>query len=310
MNDDRDDTRDDDSIGSPPPEPPGPFDPSRESGAGRTPEPEDEQGHLTEEQVERLAPLHEGVSMDTEHLHGDPGAGTAEHLRAARLRAARGSPRPLDGVLLRGHGALARGRPGARDRRRQLLRHPRADVGLHDRLPDPEPGPQPVRRRRDPGRLRAGLPGEARAGGPPRGIPARLAADPADDGGAGSADRGVRAGGAGPGADLRPGVRGRAAGPDGHPLAAPVPDPDPARGNRDDRRHPQQRRPLRGVRDLAVLLEPGDHRRAGGAGAHLLGGGPDLRLRDRRAGRHRDPARDPRLGPAPHQVRRRAAASG
>ena len=237
-------------------------------------------------------------------LHGDPGAGAAEHLRAARLRAARGPPRPLDGVLLRGHGALARRRPGARDRRRQLLRHPRADVGLHDRLPDPEPGPQPVRRRRDPGRVRAGVPGEARAGGPPRGIPARLAADPAGDGGAGSAHRGVRAGGAGPGADLRPGVRGRAAGPDGHPLADPVPDPDPARGNRDGRRRPQQRRPLRGVRDLALLLERGDHRRAGGAGAHLLRGGPDLRVRDRRAGRHRDPARDPRLGPAQHQVRR------
>ncbi len=72
MNDDRDDIRDDDSIGSPPPEPPGPFDPSRESGAGRTPEPEDEQGHLTEEQVERLAPLHEGVSMDTETFMAIP----------------------------------------------------------------------------------------------------------------------------------------------------------------------------------------------------------------------------------------------
>ena len=31
----------------------------------------------------------------------------------------------------------------------------------------------------------------------------------------------------------------------------------------DDRRHPQQRRPLRGLRDLALLLERGDHRRAG-----------------------------------------------
>ena len=34
---------------------------------------------------------------------------------------------------------------------------------------------------------------------------------------------------------------------------------------------------------------------------------PDLRLRDRRPGRHRDPARDPRLGPAPHAV---SAAAG
>ena len=46
------------------------------------------------------------------------------------------------------------------------------------------------------------------------------------------------------------------------PLAGPVPDPDPARGHRDGRRHPQQLRPLRRLRDLAALLERGDHRRA------------------------------------------------
>ena len=49
--------------------------------------------------------------------------------------------------------------------------------------------------------------------------------------------------------------------PHGHPLADPLPDPDPARGQRDGRRDPQQLRPLRRLRDLAVLLERGDHRR-------------------------------------------------
>ena len=46
---------------------------------------------------------------------------------------------------------------GARSRRRRLLRHQRTDVGLHDRLPGPQPDPGPVRRRRAAAGLRAGL---------------------------------------------------------------------------------------------------------------------------------------------------------
>ena len=271
------------------------------------PEPEDAPGHLSEEQERRLAPLHESVSMDTdtfmaipapvprttfeppdfEEREGRLGLSTAFFSAATAASRVAGLVREIVAASYFGISG--------------------ADVRVHDRLPDPEPGPQPVRGRGDPGGLRPGLPREARAGGPPRGVPARLAADLPGGDGARGAHRRLRAGGARAGPDLRSGLRGRAAGPDGDAVADPVPDPDPARDHGDDRRHPQQRRPLRGLRDLAVLLERGDHRRAGGAGADLLRGGPDLRLRDRGPGRHRDPARDPRLGPAPHQVRRARA---
>ncbi len=58
MSDERDDRRDDESMGAPPPAPPGSFDP--------------EHRHLSEDQVERLAPLHEGASMDTETFMAIP----------------------------------------------------------------------------------------------------------------------------------------------------------------------------------------------------------------------------------------------
>ena len=63
------------------------------------------------------------------------------------------------------------------------------------------------------------------------------------------------------------------------------------------------------LRDLAVLLERRDHRRARRAGAGVPGGRPDLRVRDRRPGRHRRSARDPALRPAQHAVRDPARAA-
>ena len=99
-----------------------------------------------------------------------------------------------------------------------------------------------------------------------------------------------------------PGLRGRDPRPHGHPLAGPLPDPDPARGQRRRRRRPQQLRPLRRLRDRAVLLERDDHPRARRPRADVRGPGPDLRLRDRDPRRHPGPAADPGLRPAQHAV--------
>ena len=81
-------------------------------------------------------------------------------------------------------------------------------------------------------------------------------------------------------------------------LADPLPDPDHARGQRHRRRHPQQLRPLRRLRDLALLLERGDHRRRRRPASHSSRPRQDLRLRDRHRVRHRGAAGDPGLGPA------------
>ena len=62
-------------------------------------------------------------------------------------------------------------------------------------------------------------------------------------------------------APLRARLRRRDPRPHRQPLAGPLPDPDPARDQRHRRRHPQQLRPLRRLRDRAVLLERDDHRR-------------------------------------------------
>ena len=62
---------------------------------------------------------------------------------------------------------------------------------------------------------------------------------------------------------------------------------DPARDQRHRRRHPQQLRPLRRLRDLAAVLEPDDHPRPGRPRADVPRPGPDLRLRDRDPRRHR-----------------------
>ena len=88
-----------------------------------------------------------------------------------------GPHRPLDRVLLVATAASRIAGLVPRDRRRQLLRHLRADVGLHDRLPGPQPGPRPLRRRGPAAGLRADLHRAAGAQELPRGVPPRL--DPA-----------------------------------------------------------------------------------------------------------------------------------
>ena len=171
----------------------------------------------------------------------------------------------------------------------ELLRHHGADVGLHDRLPGPEPGPQPVRRRGDPGRLRPGLHRRSSS----RGTAARPSGSPrtmlflVDD---------------------RCWERSRRSSSSPRRLVIPLFAPG-FEGelldltvtlsqllfpilillgitgvvvgvlNSYDR--------FARLRDLAVLLERRDHRRAGRAGAGVLRGGPDLRVRDRRPGRER-----------------------
>ena len=106
-----------------------------------------------------------------------------------------------------------------------------------------------------------------------------------------------------------PGFEGRDPRPHRHPLPGPLPDPDPARGQRHRRRHPQQLRPLRRLRDLAAVLEPDDHPRPRRPRAAVPRPGPDLRLRDRDPRRHPGAAADPGLGPAPHAVPASASAS-
>ena len=104
-------------------------------------------------------------------------------------------------------------------------------------------------------------------------------------------------------APLHPGsVRGRER-PDRFPLAHPLPDHRPPRHERDGRRHPQLLRPLRRLRDRAVLLERRDHRRPGRPRAGVPGGRRDLRLRDRRPCRHHRATRDSHLGPQEHPIR-------
>ena len=153
-----------------------------------------------------------------------------------------------------------------------------------------------VRRRRDPGRLRPGLHRGAREGQQAGGVPARLDADLHGHPGARGDHGALHSARAGHHADLRARVQRRDPRPDGHALADPLPDPDPAGRDRDGGGGPEQLRPVRGVRDLAVLLERRDHPRAGPAGAGVPRQQPDLRVRDRRAGRDRGPARRSRRG--------------
>ena len=216
-----------------------------------------------------------------------------DHRRARVLAGAGRSPGPLNGLLLVRHQPLADRRAGARDRRRQLLRRQGTDVGVHDRLPGAQPGPQPVCRCGDPGRVRPGLHGAAREGEQARGLSPCLHPDLPRHPGPRRDHRAVHPPGAGGDAAVRARLLR-----DGHATSTVVlsqllfPNPGPARRHRDGRGHPQQLRPLRGVRDLALLLERGDHRRPRRARARLPRGQGDLRLRDRRAGRDRDPAGD------------------
>ena len=160
-----------------------------------------------------------------------------------------------------------------RDRRRQLLRHQRADVGLHDRLPGPEPGPRPVRRRGPAAGLRPGLHRAAgarrttaRRSGSPRPCccwsPSCWARSRRSSSSLAPVIMPLFA----------PGFEGRDPRPHRHPLAGPLPDPDPARDQRRRRRHPQQLRPLRRLRDLAAVLEPDDHRRRSSCSTPLFHG--------------------------------------
>ena len=163
MSDDRDD-RSDDPLGAPP-TPPEPFDPSTQGVRGDSAPARAEPEREPQPPPRRRA-VPPGISMDTDTFMAIPAPAPRTTFEPPEFEQKRGADRHLDRLLLGRHGAVADRRPGARDRRRQLLRHQRRDVGLHDRLPGPEPGPQPVRGRRDPGRVRPGLPREARAGGP------------------------------------------------------------------------------------------------------------------------------------------------
>ena len=155
-----------------------------------------------------------------------------------------------------------RPRPGSG--RRRLLRRQRPDVGLHDRLPGPEPDPRPVRRRGPAAGLRPRLHRTARrrsATSEAFRLASTLLLLVTMVLGAITALFVLLA------PVIMPALRARvprpAPRPHGHPLPGPLPDPDPARDQRRRRRHPQQLRPLRRLRDLAAVLEPDDHRRAG-----------------------------------------------
>ena len=103
-------------------------------------------------------------------------------------------------------------------------------------------------------------------------------------------------------AAVRARIRGRAGSAHGRARAGPVPDPAPARGERDGGRGPEQLRPLRRLRDRALLLEPGDHRGAGRLRAPGPRAGRDPSLRGRGRGRDRRPARDLRRRHPQHAV--------
>ena len=174
-----------------------------------------------------------GLDLDGHgHVHGDRGASAQHHLRAPGVRGARGTPGLSTAFFSLATGALAVAGLVREIVAASYFGITRADVGVHDRLPGPEPGAQPVRRRRDPGGLRPRLHRAARAGRTREAF--RLASTliflVALVLGAITALFVLA--GAGADAALRARVRGRAARPHGHPLAAPVPDPGPARASR------------------------------------------------------------------------------
>ncbi len=193
----------------------------------------------------------------------------------------------VDGDLLGSDGALARPRPRARDRRRQLLWRPRPDQRVHDRLPDPEPRPCARRRRGALVRVRPRVQRAARERGASASLAGRvdrLLALPPDRRGNHRALRPARAG-------LDAAAHGRLRRPGRDALPDPLSDRCLDRALRDRHRDPEQLRPVLDPRADARLLERRDHRRprrrraAGGHGQRQA-----LRLRrfDRR--RHGDPA--------------------
>ena len=107
-----------------------------------------------------------------------------------------------------------------------------ADVGVHDRLPDPQPRPQPVRRRGAAGGVRPGLHRAARGGQQTRGVPPGFDVDPADHRRARCDHRPVHPRRAVADPDARPRASTGDPGPDRRPLPAPLPDPGAARGHR------------------------------------------------------------------------------
>ena len=195
--------------------------------------------------------------------------------------------RVVDGVVLGRDRALARPRARPRDRRRQLLRRPRADQRLHGRVPDPEPDPRARRRRRALVRVRPRLQRAAREGGEGARLAGRLdhllALPPR---------RRRRHGALHPRrAAVHAGAHGRLRRPDGDALADPLPDRRPARHVRDRHRDPEQLRRVLDSGADAGRLEPRDHRRAHlrrAAGRHR--DAEALRLRRLDPDRHRDPA--------------------
>ena len=156
----------------------------------------------------------------------------SEEFGASRLRGRQARPhRPLDRLLLDRHRRLAHRRPRPRGRRRRLLRRQRPDVGVHDRLPGPQPGPRAVRRRRPAAGLRPGLHRAARA----EATTARPSVSPRpcccwSTMVLGALTALFVLARAGDHAALRARLlEGAAPRPDGHALPGPLPDPDPAR---------------------------------------------------------------------------------
>ncbi|CAA9498947.1 MAG: Proposed peptidoglycan lipid II flippase MurJ, partial [uncultured Solirubrobacteraceae bacterium] len=219
-------------------------------------------------------------------------------VRSARRRSSgRGRSGAQAGVpdrdLLAADGILARlgARPGGR--RRRLLRHARRDVGLPARLPAAQPGAFAVRRRGAVGRLHPGLHRAARGRQAPGRLPPGGRHVRAHPRRAGHSDR--RHGGAGVvrrAAADRLGVHAGARRADHRAGAGDVPDRRAAGPQRPRRRSPQRPRPLLGPGRGPGGVEPGHHRRPRRPAGPLRGRRAHLRLRDRRAGRHRGPAAD------------------
>ena len=163
----------------------------------------------------------------------------------------------------------------------------RPGLGVHDRLPGPEPGQQPVRQRGAVGGVRAGVHRTAPEGPPQRGVPAGLDAvlDHADRRSA----RSRRSSSSRPGVimPLFTGATFNAAArrADGRPLAGAVPGRAAARADGPARRDPAVLRPLHDPGDLAGGVERRDPRAAGRPAPalprRLRRRQPALRVRDR-----------------------------
>ena len=229
----------------------------------------------------------------------------------ARRLASKDAPAPYrrqHADLLGRDGPFARRGADPRDRRRPLFRHQRRRLGVHARVPDPEPDPRAGGRRGALQRLRPGLQRAAGEQEEARGLSTRQRARRAAAGRA-DADHARlhpdRAGGSIPlftGDEFTPGA-GRAR---RRPLAGAVPDRDPARADRAGGRDPQRPRPVRDPGDRAAGVEHRDHRRDGRPRPAVRGRRQALRLRHRRRRGHARAAADD----APGAAARSASRSG